>query len=72
MTRKCSVIGCRTGYTTTKQEKEDGKGNFIKVLFLVFPKTKSQRYGRNFSVETTSLLLVPLVGFAWSTLRNAT
>ena len=40
MTRKCSVIGCRTGYKTTKQEKEDGKGNFIKGTVFGFPKNQ--------------------------------
>ena len=41
MTRKCSVIGCRTGYATTKQEKEDGKGNHVKGPVFGFPKDPS-------------------------------
>ena len=41
MTRKCSVIGCRTGYATTKQEKEDGKGNHVKGSVFGFPKDPS-------------------------------
>ena len=66
MTRKCSVIGCRTGYKTTKQEKEDGKGNFIKGTVFGFPKNQElsalweKFLGRNdfFVVSSTSGICV--------------
>ena len=38
MTRKCSVPGCRTGYQTTKEEKAQGMGKYVKGAVFGFPR----------------------------------
>ena len=37
MPRKCIVFGCRGGYKTTKVEKAEGLGNYIKKTVFGFP-----------------------------------